>query len=69
MSEHCASHVGVLELLMQLHTWPGGLDANPQWYSQTRQVLVGITAQHARDAQTQGMTSEEHICKVMAVPG
>ena len=64
-----ACTVGVLESLERLHTWPHGLEANLEWYLQTRQILVTITAQHSKDAHDHGISPEEHIRKVMAVPG
>lgn len=63
----CLLHAGVLELLLRLHTWPRGLEA--EWYSQIRQLLVSITTQYSKAAHDQGIPPEEHVRKIVAVSG
>ena len=60
---------GLLECLTRLHEWQHGLDKEKEWLPQATQVIRDIMAQHARDARTRGITPEEHVCKVIAVPG
>ena len=55
--------------LFRLHQWPHGLPSDLDWLGQATQIIDSITAQYAQDAQDQALTPEEHIRKVLAVPG
>lgn len=55
--------------LFRLHTWPQGLDKGLKWLHQATKLISDITAQHARAALDKGIQIEEHIRKILAVPG
>ncbi|CAL5223082.1 g5541 [Coccomyxa viridis] len=60
---------GVWMCLFRLHTWPQGLDKGLKWLHQATKLISDITAQHARAALDKGIQIEEHIRKILAVPG
>ena len=62
-------HAGLLDCLAGLHEWPHGFDKDQEWLSQATQVFCDITAQHVRDAQSQGTPIREHLHKPLPVPG
>ena len=49
------------------HKWPHGFDIEA--ISQATRLIHDITAKHVRDAHAQGISPEERIRKVTAVPG
>ena len=60
---------GLLDCLTRLHKWPRGLYEHQDWLAQASQVIRGSIAKHTRDACNQGITPEEHVRNVLAVPG
>ncbi|CAL5223080.1 g5539 [Coccomyxa viridis] len=60
---------GVWMCLFRLHRWPHGLGKDVKWLSQATQLIGDIMAKHARSAHEHGIPIEEHIYKVLAVPG
>ena len=55
--------------LFRLHKWPHGFDKELTWLCQATEMLEAITARHSREAHDQGVSREEHIRSVLAMPG
>ena len=60
---------GLLDCPTRLHKCPRGLYEHQDWLARATQVIRDSIAKHTRDAHTQGITPEEHVRNVLAVPG
>ncbi len=68
-SDVCALPAGVLECLVRLHEWPHGLRSSREWLHEVTMLMADITEQHGNDACDRGISPEEHIRNISAVPG
>ena len=57
----------MLELHLQLHTWPDGFREDMEY--EVTPMIAELTAEHARKAKELGIPPEKHIRNVLAVPG
>ena len=55
--------------LFRLHKWPHGFNKELTWLRQAIELPDDITAKHSREAHKLGISREEHIRNVLAVPG